>query len=96
MTNGCFDILHTGHVAYLEEAKMRGDRLIVAVNDDASVTRLKGEGRPVIPVEGRSQVLAGLACVDWVVSFAEENTIDFVIVGQSTGGAGLGSQFRCG
>ena len=49
-----------------------GDRLVVAINDDASVTRLKGEGRPVIPVEGRSRVLAGLACVDWVVSFAED------------------------
>ncbi len=71
-TNGCFDILHAGHVAYLEEAAALGDRLIVAINDDASVTRLKGEGRPVIPVEGRSQVLAGLACVDWVVSFAED------------------------
>ena len=69
MTNGCFDILHTGHVAYLEEAKMRGDRLIVAVNDDASVTRLKGEGRPVNPVDDRMAVLAGLASVDWVVPF---------------------------
>ncbi len=71
-TNGCFDILHAGHVAYLEEAAALGDRLIVAINDDASVTRLKGEGRPVIPVDGRSQVLSGLACVDWVVSFAED------------------------
>ena len=71
-TNGCFDILHAGHVTYLEEAAALGDRLVVAINDDASVTRLKGEGRPVIPVEGRSRVLAGLACVDWVVSFAED------------------------
>ncbi|XOV83636.1 MAG: bifunctional D-glycero-beta-D-manno-heptose-7-phosphate kinase/D-glycero-beta-D-manno-heptose 1-phosphate adenylyltransferase HldE [bacterium] len=71
-TNGCFDILHAGHVSYLEEAATLGDRLIVAINDDASVTRLKGEGRPVNSVEGRSRVLAGLSCVDWVVSFAED------------------------
>ena len=72
MTNGCFDILHTGHVAYLEEAKTLGDRLIVAVNDDASVADLKGEGRPVNPLEDRMGVLAGLASVDWVVPFSEE------------------------
>jgi len=72
MTNGCFDILHAGHVAYLEEAKSLGDRLIVAVNDDASVTRLKGEGRPVNALEDRMLVLAGLAAVDWVVPFSEE------------------------
>lgn len=72
MTNGCFDILHTGHVAYLEEAKALGDRLLVAVNDDASVRRLKGPGRPVNPLEDRMAVLAGLASVDWVVPFAED------------------------
>ena len=72
MTNGCFDILHTGHVSYLEEAKARGDRLIVAVNDDDSVTRLKGKGRPINPLEDRMAVLAGLAAVDRVVSFAED------------------------
>ncbi len=71
-TNGCFDILHAGHVTYLEEAAALGDRLVVAINDDASVTRLKGEGRPVVPVEGRSRVLEGLACVDWVVNFDED------------------------
>jgi D-beta-D-heptose 7-phosphate kinase/D-beta-D-heptose 1-phosphate adenosyltransferase len=71
-TNGCFDILHAGHVTYLQEAAALGDRLVVAINDDASVTRLKGEGRPVIPVEGRSRVLEGLGCVDWVVSFDED------------------------
>ena len=71
-TNGCFDILHAGHVAYLEEAAKLGDRLIVAVNDDASVKRLKGPGRPVVPVAGRSRVLAGLGCVDWVVEFSED------------------------
>lgn len=72
MTNGCFDLLHAGHVGYLEEAKRLGDRLIVAVNDDASVTRLKGEGRPVTPLEDRMAVLAGLAAVDWVVPFSED------------------------
>jgi len=72
MTNGCFDILHAGHVAYLEEAKRLGDRLIVAVNDDASVARLKGPTRPVIPLAERMAVLAALECVDWVVPFGED------------------------
>jgi len=71
-TNGCFDIIHAGHVGYLAEAKKLGDRLIVAINDDASVHRLKGAGRPINPVERRLAVLAGLAAVDWVVSFAED------------------------
>lgn len=78
MTNGCFDILHTGHVTYLEEAKNLGDRLIVAVNDDASVTRLKGDGRPINPLEDRMAVLAGLAAVDWVVAFTEDTPADIV------------------
>ncbi len=72
MTNGCFDVLHAGHVAYLEEAKSLGDRLIVAVNDDASVRRLKGESRPINALEDRLLVLAGLAAVDWVVPFSED------------------------
>ncbi len=72
MTNGCFDLLHAGHVSYLEEAKSFGDRLIVAVNDDASVARLKGPSRPVTPLEDRMAVLAGLAAVDWVVPFSED------------------------
>jgi D-beta-D-heptose 7-phosphate kinase/D-beta-D-heptose 1-phosphate adenosyltransferase len=72
MTNGCFDVLHAGHVAYLEEAKSLGDRLIVAVNDDDSVRRLKGESRPINALEDRMLVLAGLAAVDWVVSFADD------------------------
>ncbi len=72
MTNGCFDILHAGHVTYLEQAKRLGNRLIVAVNDDASVRRLKGTDRPVNPLEQRMQVLAGLAAVDWVVPFHED------------------------
>jgi D-beta-D-heptose 7-phosphate kinase/D-beta-D-heptose 1-phosphate adenosyltransferase len=82
MTNGCFDILHAGHVAYLEEAKARGDRLLVAVNDDDSVRRLKGAGRPVNGLADRMAVLAGLAAVDWVVPFGEdtpERLIDAVM-----------------
>lgn len=72
MTNGCFDILHAGHVGYLEEAKSLGDRLVVAVNDDASVRRLKGEKRPINTLADRMAVLAGLAAVDWVVPFSED------------------------
>ena len=72
MTNGCFDILHAGHVSYLNTAKTLGSRLIVAVNNDASVTRLKGAGRPVNPVDRRMAVLAGLGAVDWVVPFSED------------------------
>ncbi|MGJ8693545.1 MAG: bifunctional D-glycero-beta-D-manno-heptose-7-phosphate kinase/D-glycero-beta-D-manno-heptose 1-phosphate adenylyltransferase HldE [Thalassotalea sp.] len=72
MTNGCFDILHAGHVSYLENAKKLGSRLIVAVNDDASVKKLKGAGRPVNRLERRMAVLAGLASVDWVVAFSED------------------------
>ncbi|WP_218310115.1 bifunctional D-glycero-beta-D-manno-heptose-7-phosphate kinase/D-glycero-beta-D-manno-heptose 1-phosphate adenylyltransferase HldE [Alteromonas antoniana] len=72
MTNGCFDILHAGHVSYLEEAAALGDRLIVAVNTDASVTKLKGPGRPVNNVSRRMAVLAGLSSVDWVVPFSED------------------------
>ena len=70
-TNGCFDILHAGHVTYLEQARAQGDRLIVAVNDDASVSRLKGPGRPINSVDRRMAVLAGLGAVDWVISFPE-------------------------
>ena len=71
-TNGCCDIIHAGHVGYLAEAKRLGDRLVVAINDDDSAHRLKGEGRPINPVERRMAVLAGLEAVDWVVSFSED------------------------
>ena len=71
-TNGCFDILHAGHVTYLEQARRLGDRLLVAVNDDASVARLKGPHRPINPLSRRLRVLAGLKSVDWVVSFPED------------------------
>jgi D-beta-D-heptose 7-phosphate kinase/D-beta-D-heptose 1-phosphate adenosyltransferase len=72
MTNGCFDILHAGHVTYLEQARSLGDRLVIAVNDDASVKRIKGPERPVNSMNRRMQVLAGLSCVDWVVPFYED------------------------
>ncbi|MDW6002970.1 bifunctional D-glycero-beta-D-manno-heptose-7-phosphate kinase/D-glycero-beta-D-manno-heptose 1-phosphate adenylyltransferase HldE [Vibrio mangrovi] len=72
MTNGCFDILHAGHVSYLNHAAELGDRLIVAVNTDDSVKRLKGPGRPVNPTDRRMAVLAGLGAVDWVVPFSED------------------------
>lgn len=72
MTNGCFDILHPGHVSYLKNAKKLGDKLIVAVNTDESVRRLKGEGRPINPTSHRMDVLAGLESVDYVVPFSED------------------------
>lgn len=78
MTNGCFDVLHAGHVAYLEEAGSLGDRLIVAVNDDDSVRRLKGASRPINTLADRLRVLAGLAAVDWVVPFAEDTPAGLV------------------
>ena len=71
-TNGCFDVLHAGHVSYLRFARDKGDVLIVGVNDDASVQRLKGPGRPVNPLEDRMEVLAALEMVDAVTSFAED------------------------
>ncbi|WP_263082034.1 bifunctional D-glycero-beta-D-manno-heptose-7-phosphate kinase/D-glycero-beta-D-manno-heptose 1-phosphate adenylyltransferase HldE [Endozoicomonas sp. Mp262] len=71
-TNGCFDIIHAGHVGYLEQARLQGDRLIVAVNSDSSVKKLKGDGRPINPVDRRQAVLAGLEAVDWVISFDED------------------------
>ena len=71
-TNGCFDIIHAGHVGYLSEARKLGDRLVVAINADDSVLRLKGAGRPINPVERRMAVLDGLEAVDWVVSFDED------------------------
>ncbi len=72
MTNGCFDILHPGHVDYLERARALGDRLVVAVNDDASVRRLKGAKRPINPLAVRMRMLSALGAVDWVVPFSED------------------------
>jgi D-beta-D-heptose 7-phosphate kinase/D-beta-D-heptose 1-phosphate adenosyltransferase len=70
-TNGCFDLLHVGHVRSLEQARALGDRLVVAVNTDASVAASKGPGRPLVPARERAEVIGALACVDWVVLFAE-------------------------
>jgi rfaE bifunctional protein nucleotidyltransferase chain/domain len=69
--NGCFDILHVGHVRYLEEAKRCADVLIVGVNSDRAVGALKGEGRPILPAEGRAELVAALESVDYVVVFDE-------------------------
>lgn len=71
-TNGCFDILHAGHVRYLAQAKALGDRLVVGLNSDASIKRLKGETRPVNPLDERATVLASLASVDWVLPFGDD------------------------
>ncbi len=70
-TSGCFDLLHVGHVRSLEEARSLGDRLIVAINTDATVRRLKGPTRPLVPARQRAEVLAALSCVDWVTTFRE-------------------------
>lgn len=68
-TSGCFDLLHVGHVRSLEEARSLGDRLVVGVNSDASVRRIKGPSRPIVPARQRAELLAALSCVDWVVVF---------------------------
>jgi rfaE bifunctional protein nucleotidyltransferase chain/domain len=73
LTNGCFDVLHVGHVRYLRAARELGGKVVVAVNSDASVRRLKGEGRPVMPAEERAEILAALADVDAVVIFPEKD-----------------------
>ena len=77
-TNGCFDILHVGHVRYLEETKKFGDVLIVALNSDKSVKRLKGEGRPINNENDRAEVLNGLKSVDYVVLFDEDSPADLL------------------
>jgi D-glycero-beta-D-manno-heptose 1-phosphate adenylyltransferase len=69
--NGCFDLLHVGHVRYLESARREADVLVVAINDDQSVRTLKGEGRPVLPAADRAELVAALRCVDYVVIFTE-------------------------
>lgn len=71
-TNGCFDILHSGHVRYLNQAAQLGERLIIAVNSDESIAQLKGATRPIVPLESRMELLAALSCVDWVVPFSEQ------------------------
>ena len=72
-TNGCFDIIHAGHIRYLETAKKKGDILVVGMNSDSSMTRIKGKGRPINPQQDRAEVLAGLEAVDYVVIFDEDD-----------------------
>lgn len=78
MTNGCFDILHSGHIQSLNFAKSKGEKLVVAVNSDESVKKLKGDSRPINPIEQRMSILANLACVDYVVEFNEETPIEII------------------
>lgn len=77
-TNGCFDILHRGHVEYLEQARAHGDLLIVGLNTDDSVRRLKGATRPIVPQEDRATILAALRCVDHVIYFAEDTPANLI------------------
>ena len=77
-TNGCFDILHAGHVQYLAAAKSEGDILVVGLNSDASVRRIKGDKRPIVPEGQRAEVLAGLACVDYIVLFDEPDPLRLI------------------
>ncbi len=74
-TNGCFDILHYGHVKYLEDAKKKGDILIVAINSDASIRKIKGDRRPLVPQEDRSRTIAALQSVDFVTVFGEDTPL---------------------
>src|SRR5580704_17547745 len=76
--NGCFDILHVGHVRYLEAARQHGDLLIVAVNSDASARSLKGSGRPVVDESARARLVAALRSVDYVVIFSEQTVVSLL------------------
>src|SRR4030043_1175196 len=77
-TNGCFDLLHVGHIRYLEEAKALGDILVVGINSDQSVRRIKGPYRPILPEEERAEILSGLGCVDYVTIFDEADHLELV------------------
>jgi len=77
-TNGCFDLLHPGHIAYLDRAAELGDVLIIGLNDDDSIRRLKGESRPIIPLQDRAIMLAALRAVDLVVPFAEDTPLNLI------------------
>jgi D-beta-D-heptose 7-phosphate kinase/D-beta-D-heptose 1-phosphate adenosyltransferase len=77
-TNGCFDLLHYGHINYLEAAKAQGDALIVALNTDASIRKIKGKLRPLVILADREKVIAALACVDYVVSFNEKTPLKII------------------
>jgi D-beta-D-heptose 7-phosphate kinase/D-beta-D-heptose 1-phosphate adenosyltransferase len=78
-TNGCFDLLHAGHVHLLTFARRQGDVLIVAVNDDASIRRLKGPERPIFPLAERLEILEALECVDVLISFAEDTPLHLIV-----------------
>jgi D-beta-D-heptose 7-phosphate kinase/D-beta-D-heptose 1-phosphate adenosyltransferase len=71
-TSGCFDVLHPGHVQYLEASRNLGDLLILGLNSDASIRRIKGDARPIIPEDARAFMLASLSCVDYIVLFEED------------------------
>jgi len=77
-TNGCFDLLHIGHVRYLEKAKIFGDILVVGINSDSSVRKLKGPKRPLLPVRERAEILSGLGCVDYVTIFDELDPLNLI------------------
>jgi D-beta-D-heptose 7-phosphate kinase/D-beta-D-heptose 1-phosphate adenosyltransferase len=77
-TNGCFDLLHVGHVRYLQEARKQGDLLVVGVNADASVKRLKGPQRPIQNENDRAEILAALGCVDFTVIFSEDTPLELI------------------
>jgi len=77
-TNGCFDLLHVGHIRYLEEAKALGDILVVGINSDQSVRRIKGSYRPILPEEERAEILSGLGCVDYVTIFDEADPLELI------------------
>jgi D-beta-D-heptose 7-phosphate kinase/D-beta-D-heptose 1-phosphate adenosyltransferase len=77
-TNGCFDLLHIGHVRYLEKAKALGDVLVVGVNSDSSVRKLKGRRRPILPEHERAEILSGLGCVDYVALFDEIDPLKLI------------------
>ncbi|MBN1793756.1 MAG: D-glycero-beta-D-manno-heptose 1-phosphate adenylyltransferase [Candidatus Omnitrophica bacterium] len=77
-TNGCFDLLHLGHVRYLTEAKDKGDVLIVGVNSDQSVKRLKGQNRPITPQDARCEVLAALTCIDYLTIFDDDTPLELI------------------
>jgi D-beta-D-heptose 7-phosphate kinase/D-beta-D-heptose 1-phosphate adenosyltransferase len=77
-TNGCFDLLHLGHIRYLEKAKFLGDILVVGVNSDRSVQSLKGPERPILPEEERAEILSGLECVDYITLFDEPTPLELI------------------
>lgn len=77
-TNGCFDIIHTGHTRYLQEARLLGDCLVVGVNSNESVSRLKGDKRPIIPIAERLEILAGFLFVDYVISFSDDTPFNLI------------------